>query len=54
MIDRTHDLTITRQAELLGMSRVPEEAQARVGQALDRLMAAELAVDIAGQLQLVE
>ena len=39
---------------LLGMSRVPEEAQARVGEALDRLMAAELVVDVAGQLRLVE
>ena len=36
------------------MSRVPEEAQARVGEALDRLMAAELVVDVAGQLRLVE
>ena len=40
--------------QLLGMRRVPAEAEARAGQALDRLLAAELAVDIGGQLRLVE
>ncbi|CAN5480190.1 DUF4011 domain-containing protein [soil metagenome] len=39
---------------LLGMSRVPEEAEARANEAMNRLIASELVVDIEGQVRLVE
>ncbi|MFZ3140501.1 DUF3320 domain-containing protein [Polaromonas sp.] len=39
---------------LLGMSRIPEEAEARANEAMNRLIASELVVDIAGQVRLVD
>ena len=39
---------------LLGMGRVSDEAEARAGEAISRLLASELAVEIEGQVRLVE
>ena len=39
---------------LLGMSRIPAQAQGRTDEALDRLIALEIVVDIEGQVRLAE
>ena len=40
--------------QLLGMTRIPEEAEARANEAMNRLIASELVVEIDGQVRLVE
>ena len=40
--------------QLLGMSRIQEEAEARANEAMNRLIASEIVVEIEGQVRLVE